>query len=311
MKYGFENLREEQFPRMLVLEITNVCNYRCVHCPYTEIAKRDDYQPEFMDRELYEKIANETAVFKDTIFRFVCDGEPMMHPDFLWMIKYAKQKGISPVCVTTNGYFLTEDIAREMIECECDLIEVSLDAFSEETYKKIRVGGDFNRVVDNTLNLIKIRNFSKKKSKIIVSAIDQPLAKDELSEFKKYWEDRADGVVIRTLTSIGGMVQGDNKTLSKVNVGNRWPCPLLWQRLFINAAGFAEFCVDDWLDESIVGNLKTQNIADVWKSSAYDKLRHFHLQNEFTRMEKCGKCLDWPARAWDYNYFTALEKVFC
>ncbi|MFH2136982.1 MAG: radical SAM protein [Candidatus Omnitrophota bacterium] len=310
MKYGFRNKREELFPLMLVLEITNVCNYRCIHCPYPEISKHKDYKPKFMDWTVYQKIVDETAGFKDTIFRFVCDGEPMMHPDFLRMVEYVKVKNISPVCVTTNGYFLSEYAAKKLIDCGCDIIEVSLDALYRESYDRVRAGGDFDRVVAQTKQLIKIRDTSAKDLKIMVSAIDQPLADGELEAFKQYWQEKADKVIIRKFTSIGGLVDSNVENEQSSQDGKRWPCPLLWRRLFVNVDGYAEFCVDDWLDESIIGDLRRDDISSIWKSDFYQNLRNLHNSGCFEEVKKCAECCDWTARTWDYDYFHAIKEIF-
>ncbi len=308
-KYGFENQRAEQFPLMLCLEITNVCNLRCIHCPYVEISRRKEYCPRFMDWTVYKKIADEASNFPDIIFRFVCDGEPMMHPDFMRMVEYAKKNGVGLIGVTTNGMFLSEDKANKLVELGCDIIEVSIDAFHKSTYEKIRIGGDFDLVVANTSRLIELRNILKKNVKIFVSIIDQPGARGEIAEFKKYWQNKADKVLIRNLTSIGGLVKTNRKANKQTSFRSRWPCPLLWRRMFINVDGLAEFCVDDWLDESVVGDVRKESVSKIWTGQAYKQLRHAHLNKEFSQNEKCLFCSDWPDRTWEYDYFSALESL--
>src|SRR3989338_1720645 len=112
-EFGFLSQREKEFPAMVVMEITNTCNLECVHCPYVFISKRKDYLPRHMSWELYKKIAEEVSLHKGVLFRFVCDGEPTMHPRFLDMIKFAKTKGISPVNFVTNGTLLNDEMAKE------------------------------------------------------------------------------------------------------------------------------------------------------------------------------------------------------
>ncbi len=308
-EYGFRDQREKQFPLMICLEITNVCNFHCIHCPYTYVSQRREYVPRFMQMQVYEKILEETSEFKDTIFRFVCDGEPMIHPDFLRMVENAKKRGIAPVCVTTNGYFLTEENAKRLIGYGCDLIEVSIDALYEESYNKVRIGGDFRRVVGNILRLIDLRNRLNKDVKLMVSAIDQPFVSGELDAFKQYWARKVDKVIIRTLTSIGGLVKKDGGRDFSEQKGERWPCPLLWQRFFINTEGYAEFCVDDWLDETIIADIKERSISEVWAGIDYQKIRKVHLDREFSQVKKCSCCFDWKARTWEYDYFHALKEI--
>jgi len=307
--YGFQNERESRFPRMICLEITNVCNMRCIHCPYEQISQQKDYAPKFMPWEVFRKIADEAARFPGTIFRFVCDGEPMMHPDFMRMAAYAKKKNISPLTVTTNGMFLSSGKSEELIKLGVELIEISLDAFSAKTYEKIRIGGDFALVLRNVDELLRLREDLNGNTKIMVSAIDQPAAAGELAEFRKYWEKRVDKVIIRKLTSIGGLLETPEMQEKSLPKPERWPCPLLWRRLFINVDGKAEFCVDDWLDESVIADVAEDDIARIWASSEYARIRDAHLKGYFSQIKKCGDCCDWPARTWAYDYFHALESL--
>jgi MoaA/NifB/PqqE/SkfB family radical SAM enzyme len=107
-KYGFKNKQDEIFPPMVFAEITNICNLKCIHCPYSYIFKQKFYKPRHMEFNIYKKIVNEVSKYKDIILRLVCDGEPLMHPNFLEMIKYAKQNGIKTVSFNTNGTLLNE-----------------------------------------------------------------------------------------------------------------------------------------------------------------------------------------------------------
>lgn len=307
VRYGFRNEQEELFPLMVVMEITNVCNLKCIHCPYVFISRQPGYKPKHMAWDVYKKISDEVSRYKNTIFRFTCDGEPMCHPRFLDMIRYAKKRKISPVCFNTNGFFLDTPAAREILECGVEIVEVSLDALSEDTYTKIRRGSDFSRVINNLNRFIELRDTMNSGTKIMVSIIDQPKASGELRDFIDYWTPRVDRVITRAYTSVGGLVDRDK--LKDTDCKQRWPCPHLWRRVFINVDGLAEFCVDDWYDETIIGDIKNSSIKEIWASKQYRQLRRLHTLQEFNQIPYCKDCSDWEARGWDYDYFYALNKV--
>lgn len=307
VSYGFRNEREKSFPLMVVMEITNVCNLKCIHCPHAFISSQPDYMPRHMEWGVYKKIADEVSCHKDTIFRFTCDGEPMCHPQFLDIVKYAKEKLISPVCFTTNGFFLDAHAAKEVLMCGVDVIEVSLDALNKETYTKIRKGSDFQRVVNNLKRLIELRNNMGSQTKIMVSIIDQPQAKGELKAFTDYWGPLVDRVITRPYTTVGGLLSPAG--LNDAGCKERWPCPQLWRRAFINVDGLAEFCVEDWLDETVIGDAKDMRIEEIWRSKKYEELRQTHILKAFNRVPHCKDCLDWMARDWSYDYFYALNEI--
>ena len=305
--YGFLSEKDKTFPPMVVAEITNVCNLHCIHCPYTFISKHKDYVPKYMKWKLYQKIVEEVSDYRGTIFRLLCDGEPLLHPRFLDMVRLAKSKEISPVNFITNGLLLKDEIAAGVLEAGVEVVEISLDALTKETYERIRRGSDYELVVSNTNRFIELRDKMRARTKIMVSIIDQPEAERELDAFIKYWSAKVDKVIKRDYTTIGGLV-GEDKI--KINIGaKRWPCPQLWRRIFINVEGLAEFCVEDWHDQTVIADINTTSIKEAWHSSRYQDLRSCHLAHRFNEIPYCAKCIDWPARRWDYDYFSALEEL--
>ncbi len=306
-EYGFSSQKEKEFPAMVVMEITNVCNLACIHCPYTLISQGKDYRPRHMSWDLYEKVVKEVAMHKGVLFRFICDGEPLMHPRFLDMLKTAKLAGLSPVNVITNGTLLNEAMAEGVLDAGVDIVEISLDALIKTTYEKIRQGSDFDLVVANVQRLIAMRDQKQSRTKIFVSIIDQKESEAEIGPFVAYWGSRVDRVLTRVYTSIGGLVDEDKLKID--TAGHRWPCPQLWRRLFINVDGFAEFCVEDWKDETVVGDVNEESIAEIWGSSEYAKIRELHLARNFKSVPYCSRCKDWKAREWGNDYFHAVEQA--
>ncbi|MHC4322418.1 MAG: radical SAM protein, partial [Planctomycetota bacterium] len=101
--YVFQKPWHGQFPPMLVVSITNVCNLRCVHCYYSKFVKLPSYRPNMLPWKIWEKICEETSHWPGVILNFGTDGEPLMHPRFLDMLRLARKNSIYPVNITTNG----------------------------------------------------------------------------------------------------------------------------------------------------------------------------------------------------------------
>ena len=75
-------------------------------------------------------------------------GEPLLNKDVYEMIGYAHKHHIV-TCVSTNFTVFSEAAAEKMIASGLDEIILSVDGASQETYEKYRIGGDFNKVVEN------------------------------------------------------------------------------------------------------------------------------------------------------------------
>ena len=88
--------------------------------------------------------------------------------------------------IITNGTLLTEGKIQEVCDSKVDRIKFSIDAFTEETYNKIRMGLNYNKVLKNIEN---IRN-SGCKTRITVGFTMQKYNYFELKDFIKFWKKK-------------------------------------------------------------------------------------------------------------------------
>ncbi|MCX5895262.1 MAG: radical SAM protein, partial [Proteobacteria bacterium] len=79
-------------------------------------------------------------------------GEPLFHPHIIDMIKKAKANG-SPVELITNGTLLTEQLSRELLAAGIDVLWISLDGASPESYADVRHGAALPDVLANVSRL--------------------------------------------------------------------------------------------------------------------------------------------------------------
>jgi radical SAM protein with 4Fe4S-binding SPASM domain len=312
-QFGFARDWHKKFPPMIVVSITNVCNQKCIHCFSKDLMKMEGYVKSFLPFEIWEKMCEETSHWPGVIMNFGTDGEPLLHPRILDMLRVARGHQISPINITTNGTRLTTNFVDAILsENLVDVMNISLDAFTAETYRKIRQY-DYAPVAKKVHEFIEKRNAKKSHLKIQVNIIDQPEAHEEIESFKQYWSPLVDNVMIRTYydaTSVtgetGGNVTGRQSQFPQVK---RWPCQMFWRRLNVGDDGTVRYCTDDWFNKTKVGDLRSQTIAEVWTGEAYNKFRHIHLMREFHKNSYCAKCTEWQGMTWDYDYFTAMEKM--
>ena len=197
MEYGFASDKHRLFPPMVVASIVNVCNQRCVHCYFSTYAREPGYKPNHMAWDIWTKIVDEMAAHPWSILNLGTDGEPLLHPRFVDMMRYARERGISPINLTTNGTLLTESLAEVLLADNLvDVINVSVDALSREKYDHIR-GWGHDRVYENMERLIALRNATAAPTRIQVNIINQPEVRDELDDFVRFWEPKVDQVLVR------------------------------------------------------------------------------------------------------------------
>lgn len=299
-----------KYPGMIILDITNVCNFECPHCPQPAMAAQDGYRARFFDFDAFTRLVDEIKDKNVRFLRFTGDGEPMLHKRFLDMVAYAKAHSSTALVVTTNGSLLDRDRAERLLELGIDVIDVSLDAFSREKYEIVRKGGNFHEVMANLHWLISRRNKKYPKTKIMVNMIDQELVHDEVEAFKTYWTPVVDFVLVRTLHTA-------TKQVNLVEVGKRMrtlqperhACAHLWKRLTIDFSLNVKFCAHDWFDETILAKLGGDGLAPIWFGDRLKGLREAHLDNDYSRAKACADCPDWAAAPWQHGYELIIERL--
>lgn len=138
----------------LYIEVTDMCNIECRTCIRNSWDERmGRMQPETFDRviEGIEAFGSKPAIM------FAGFGEPTFHGSIVEMISRAKQAGCF-VEITTNGTTLTEKRARQFVEIGLDVLWVSLDGATPESYADVRLGAELPNVI---ANVERIRNIRK------------------------------------------------------------------------------------------------------------------------------------------------------
>ena len=88
------------FPIHLDIEITNAFNLKCPMCPRTIlIQKKRFFKIQFMEFRFYQYLIDPGVDHGLCSIKLNFMGEPLLHPDIVRMVKYAKDKGILHVMV--------------------------------------------------------------------------------------------------------------------------------------------------------------------------------------------------------------------
>jgi MoaA/NifB/PqqE/SkfB family radical SAM enzyme len=317
MEYGFYGRLRVEFPSQIIMAVTEICNLACIHCPHPEFKKSQHYGGRYLDPALNVKMVNEVRLHGQGLaqyIRYTGDGEPLIHPHSYEMIEYACRHSGVFVTLTTNGMIMNEKRMRRLLDSGVHMIDVSVDAFTPETYAKIRVNGDLNVTRANILRLIDWVKRSKLQTKVVVSYVEQPMNANETKDFEKFWNDRgADYVVIRRLHSGAGSVENIAGQMRADNANSvRYPCLYPWERIILNPRGELMFCPQDWVHGSVVADYQKATILETWRGSFYHELRQAHLGNEFSKHGFCGQCPDWRTTRWPgkgQSYADVVEQL--
>ena len=151
-------------PTGIEIEMTNRCNLACIQCLRSLGLK--PYKLGDMEFENYKKIlANFPYALNISLNGF---GEPMMHPDFFDVVAYTrKERPWAKIGIYTNGALIDEEKAYKMMDCGLTELNISIDAATPETYRKVRRGGKLQPLHDNIRRLIRVREETKARFPLI------------------------------------------------------------------------------------------------------------------------------------------------
>lgn len=134
---------------VLKLDTSNHCNLRCKHCGVHLI--RDRVNPVTMSTEMLNRLADEVFPYCNEVC-FGSMAEPWMSPVTEDALILGRARRVPLRQVVTNALLLNERRARLLIDMQLDLVSVSLDAATRETYASIR-GADLGKVIRNVERL--------------------------------------------------------------------------------------------------------------------------------------------------------------
>jgi MoaA/NifB/PqqE/SkfB family radical SAM enzyme len=138
------------------IEPTVACNLDCITC----FRNAWDQPIGRMSEETFERFfagLKELSPLPSVYFGGI--GEPLFHPKTIEWIARVKELGVK-VELITNGTILTEKIARQLIDSDLDVLWVSIDGASPETYADVRMGAELPSIMKNLRRFAKMRKAS-------------------------------------------------------------------------------------------------------------------------------------------------------
>ncbi|MDO9464745.1 MAG: radical SAM protein [bacterium] len=288
------------YPSYIEIEVTTRCNLRCIMCEHTywNEPNRD------MSFQEFKQIVDQFPKLKWIGLTGI--GESFLNKDFIRMLKYVKSKSIY-VELYDTFYFIDKKIAKELIEIEVDKIFVSLDAATKETYEYIRVGSDFEKVVNNVKNLFQLKReknafspivefhyiISKANSQEVLPYIElvHSLINEKVNvQFTRMLHEFTD--VSYLFTEVPEEIrQRIERRAKELGINVRWNADIPkvkppitkcieWTMPFIFVSGHVVPCCSgneagrrDFQKETALGNVFKTSFKEIWRSQNYKEFK--------------------------------------
>lgn len=290
-------------PLSLNFEPTTSCNLRCPECPS---GLRSFSRPTGMlEQKFFQKTIDEIHD-KLIYLTFYFQGEPYLNPNFLDMVKYASQKNIFTF-TSTNAHYLNDENARRTVESGLDKLIISIDGTTQEVYERYRVGGNLDKVMEGTKNILKWKKQLRSKTPYIVfqflvvkpnehqiedaKKLTKELGVDEIkfktAQIYKYENGNElipDNIAYsRYKKNADGTYSIKNKLLNQ--------CWRMWSGSVITWDGLVVPCCFDKDAQHRLGNLKETSFKEVWDSGGYNNFRSSIL-NSRKEIDICSNCTE-------------------
>ncbi len=280
------------FPNRITVELTNDCNVSCTFCNRQMIKMEIGY----MQEELFCKIIDEAAKHLPVKLVPFFRGEPLMHPQVIEFLQYAKKRGLGPIQLASNALLLDDKMQDDLIMSGVDFISFSLDTIDREVYRCSRLTGNLDISEENVKSMgrkcKKRREHGLFAPTLQVSTIDLDEYRPAQEEFITQWKEYVDIVrVYEQHDERGRLVNPEIQ--KKINVfSNRMPCRKIFTDMIIYWDGRLSLCNYDWDEIREIGDVTRMSLQDAWNSSEFEKIRKMHLANAYDN-SICKDCHHW------------------
>jgi radical SAM protein with 4Fe4S-binding SPASM domain len=281
---------EPSFPLYIMLEQTYKCNLHCPMCIQGLPTERKSFQMDTsqMSMDLFKKIVLEGEKYHCPSISMHVNDEPLLVRDLPERIRFAKEHGFMDIIMTSNGVLFTEEKVKQVIDAGITYILFSIDGATQETYDKVRLGGNFDKVL-KSIQMVREYRASKKSAIPLLRAsfVQNRLNQHETEAFFEKFSPLVDFVEVQ------GFSHYYNHTDSLIPEGaqkiKEFFCNEPWRKLIVRANGDILPCCTFYGYDIKVGNLEKASLHETFNSSFMKKLRQ-DFKNGIYRNPACATC---------------------
>jgi len=276
-------MKKYLIPKRVTIETIFGCNAKCVMCPIDSPTKR---KKGIMPPDLFEDIIDSLVPYEKhfEMMDLFGLGEPLLDPHIFKRIRYIKEKGFdnTSLGISTNADLLSLKKQQLLLDSGIDNIIFSIDGVRKETHESIRKGVKFERVLDNCLSIIRMRNRGNYKTRFVIRFIRQDINRNEWDAFKQFWlseisGEKGDFITVYDAHTWGGGIStkdGILKNNGRIEAVERQPCNIISDILYILADGTVPLCHEDWLNGTYsFGNVTEMPPIEIFNCDAFNKIR--------------------------------------
>lgn len=288
-----------KYPSQIGIEITNKCNFHCKHCINESTFNSASFMPVAVVKGIMDYMYERGLLCLD-----ISGGEPLLYPNLKEVLLYGASKELT-MSVASNGYLLTDDIIKLLIDCNVSL-RVSYDGYDEISYSYVRGKGLFDKVEHNILRALELgklvtlvatiheANFKEVKN-YLENAKKMGVRKIRLMPFVSIGRGASSGLKMISANQWKYILENFPKweeeykitinidsPLMAITKGGQCPCVVGKLYVVIKPNGDVIPCA---LLNKVIGNIYKQSLDEIWKCDTLKEINNTELLND-----ECQKC---------------------
>ena len=289
------------FPRMIDIETTNTCNFRCLMCPTGNYSQQ---RPKgFLDKELFYRVLEQCKPH-GTAIRFIRWGEPLTHPDIIEFVQACTDAGIM-THLNTNGSKLDDHMMDALIGAGLTSLKYSFQGVDRKSYHEMRNTDFFDEL------LATMRHFKEKRGDrafpfLHVSTTITYETPEQVATYKRLMADAVDQVSVgRTVLDFIDLnavrlrpheVEMLRWLKDKESVIKTHPeCPEVFDKMSVDWNGLVTACCMDADNLMVVGDVKENTLAEIWNSENLEHYRRMLADMRHDELPLCTNCYDYQS----------------
>jgi radical SAM protein with 4Fe4S-binding SPASM domain len=292
------------FPITLLIQTQSFCNGKCSICPYPTVSKQ--LPQGRMEWSLFQKVIDEAAaepLLASIVFEL--HNEPLLDERIFDCVSYIKSRAPGKrVAVVTNGELLDRFNPEAIVQSKLDVLRISLNAHSRETYESINTGLDYDKVMNNIAGMLANPSL-RQKTRLNFVLTEQN--EHEVCEATRYWRERGVTTNVSGITNRAGTLANFEKFRLKAGYDNAASPKALWRRLMggvrhtlgchvpfyemnVLFNGDVLICSEDWRRTTVIGSAQKQSLREIWNSQKTNQIRRLLFKRRFAELAPCQDC---------------------
>lgn len=274
--------KSSRFPIYAIIEPASVCNLKCTMCFQQDTRLHTPPFGGVMSIDTYLNAIDQLSRGGCKAITFAGRGEPLLNKNISMFLEYAAGK-FQEVKINTNGILLTDDICHSILRSKVDMVVFSAEGTNSKEYGLTRIGGDFDKLINNIkmFNCIRDSYYPNSScqtriSGVLVNTIDK-------ERYYRFWAQYVDEAVL-------SVCEERNDTYNNMKGKKSSPCFRLWYRTYIWWNGDCSPCDVDYLEELKFGNIIEKPLKEIWNSYPLAEFREKHLSGNRSKCEPCCRC---------------------